>query len=45
MPERWGSVLLEVTNLTDETYTFYRASIQDTVIPARRAVLRVNFTY
>jgi len=44
-PDRWGSIVLDVTNLTDREYDFYLPSLQDTVIPARRAVLRLNVTY
>jgi hypothetical protein len=37
--------VLDVTNLTDREYEFYLPSLQDTLIPARRAVLRLNVTY
>ncbi len=44
-PGRWGSVVLEVSNASDREYDFFLPAVQDEVIPARRAVLRMNLTY
>jgi hypothetical protein len=45
LPERWGSVSLDVRNFTDREYAFFLPALQDQVIPARSAVLRLRLTY
>ncbi len=45
LPRRYGTISLEGTNLTDEQFDFYEQSLQENVIPARRVILRANFTF
>ena len=45
LPKRLGSVSIEGTNLTDREFVFYDRSVQDTVIPARTVILRVDFVF
>jgi hypothetical protein len=44
LPKRWGSVVLSVSNFTDRAFTFYRSSLEEDVVPARRVLLSVSFT-
>ncbi len=45
LPERWGSVSLDVRNLGDREYAFFLPAVQDQVLPARSAVVRLRLTY
>jgi len=45
LPKRWGSVVVDVRNLTDEEFEFYDRSIQDRVVPARQILARLELTY
>ena len=44
LPKRWGSVALDVLNLADREFDFYRSSLEEDVVPARTVLLTVNFT-
>jgi Tfp pilus assembly protein PilF len=44
LPKRWGSVNLNVFNVTNEQFLLYRTSLEESVVPARTATLTVNFT-
>ena len=45
LPRRIGSIALEGTNLADKQFRFYAQALQENVIPARRVVLRADFTF
>jgi hypothetical protein len=44
LPKRWGSVNLNVFNLSDEKFSGYRSSLEESVVPARTVTLSVGFT-
>ena len=44
MPRRWGSVQLDVLNVSDREFLFYRSSLEESVVPARTVLLSVDFT-
>jgi len=43
MPRRWGTVQLDVLNVGDREFTFYRSSLEESVVPARTVLLSVDF--
>ena len=43
MPRRWGTVQLDVLNVGDREFAFYRSSLEETVVPARTVLLSVDF--
>ncbi|HKQ60163.1 MAG TPA: tetratricopeptide repeat protein, partial [Candidatus Polarisedimenticolaceae bacterium] len=45
LPKRWGTILLDARNVSDREYTFYLSAAEETVIPARRVTLSVQFAY
>lgn len=44
-PKRWGSFVLDGRNLFNKKFVFYERSIQETVVPARSVVARLEITY
>src|SRR5262249_43397165 len=44
-PRRYGSVVLQATNVGDREFNFYDRAVEETIIPARTVSLRVNFTF
>ena len=44
LPRRWGSVQLDVLNVSDREFDFYRSSLEESVVPARTVLLSVDFT-
>ncbi|HEX6853582.1 MAG TPA: tetratricopeptide repeat protein [Candidatus Polarisedimenticolaceae bacterium] len=44
-PKRWGSFVLDGRNLLNKKFVFYERSIQETVVPARAVVARLEITY
>ncbi|NIM63029.1 MAG: hypothetical protein GTO30_15720 [Acidobacteria bacterium] len=44
LPKRWGSVSLRLLNFTDKEFDFYLSSLEEDIVPARTALLSVNFT-
>jgi hypothetical protein len=44
LPRRWGSVQLDVLNVSDREFAFYRSSLEESVVPARTVLLSVDFT-
>jgi len=44
-PDRWGSLAVDVRNVTNEKFDFYERSVQDTIVPARQVVVRLEITY
>jgi len=45
LPDRWGTLAVDVRNATNEKFAFYERAIQDVIIPARQVVLRLEITY
>jgi predicted Zn-dependent protease len=45
LPKRLGSISLEGTNLSDREFDFYDQALQEQVIPARRVLLRADFSF
>jgi len=43
LPHRWGSIALDVLNVTDEEFTLYRSSLEERVVPARTVLLSARF--
>jgi len=43
LPKRWGSISLTASNITDEKFTFYRSSLEESVVPARTVILSASF--
>lgn len=44
-PDRLGSLAIDVRNVTNEKWDFYERTIQDTIVPARQVLLRLEITY
>lgn len=44
-PKRWGSFVVDGRNLLNKKFVFYERSIQETVVPARSIVARLEITY
>jgi hypothetical protein len=44
-PDRWGSFVVEGTNLLNKKFEFYERSVQEQVVPARSVVARLEITY
>lgn len=44
-PKRWGSFVLDGRNVFNKKFVFYERSIQETVVPARSVVARLEITY
>ncbi len=44
LPGRWGTVSLQVFNLDNKAFDYYLSALEEDVIPARTALLSVNFT-
>ena len=44
LPKRWGSVTLSILNFSDREFIYYRSSLEEDVVPARTALLSLNFT-
>jgi len=44
-PKRYGSVVLEAKNVTDEEFLFFERSVQDRVVPTRSVKLTLSLTY
>lgn len=44
-PDRWGTLAVDVRNLTNEKFDFYERAIQDVFVPARQILLRLEITY
>jgi hypothetical protein len=45
LPRRIGSIAIDGTNLANKQFFFYEQALQENVIPARRVVLRADFTF
>ena len=45
LPDRWGTLSLDVRNFSDREYAFFLPDVQDDVIPAACATLRLTVTY
>jgi len=45
LPDRWGTLAVDVRNATNEKFAFYDRAIQDTIVPARQFLLRLEITY
>ncbi len=44
-PRRWGSLVVDASNLFNKKFEFYERSVQETVVPARSVVARLEITY
>jgi len=44
LPRRWGSIVLNASNITNHRFVYYLSSLEEDVVPARTVTLGVNFT-
>lgn len=44
-PERWGSVVLTASNISNKKFAFFRSSLEEDIVPARTVRLSVRLTY
>jgi tetratricopeptide (TPR) repeat protein len=43
LPDRWGSVVVDALNLTDQEFIFFRSSLEERVVPARTILVSFRF--
>ena len=44
LPKRWGSIVLNASNINNHKFVYYLSSLEEDVVPARTVTLGVNFT-